>query len=289
MIQPLRTLAAALIRWAPVFCATLVMAGFSPVVAETKPAGLAEKSFSVRILAREDDAGAKLPVTRQEVAQAMDVVENRLDALGFKNATFSKPGDDGFTFSLKGVRPTQGPGIARALGKIGRLELREVSPRNDELDATGKTLAERVKNGSEIVPGFRAFTQTVTDVDGKESTRPILLNRRTAIGSSDIELAMPSPQQENAVNISLNRQGADKMIAFTKGMRPGLDRIAILIDGKVISAPVVNQVPLGKQFIIEGLSQPGEPQELADSLNSPLESALVIEELPPAAAEKDAK
>jgi SecD/SecF fusion protein len=289
MIQRLRTLAAALNRWTPVSCATLMLVLASPVLAETKPAGFGEKSFSVRILAREDDAGAKLPVTRQEVSQAMDVVENRLDALGFKNAEFSKPGDEGFTFSVKGVRPTQGPGIARALGKVGRLELREVSPRSEEPDASGKTLAERVQNGSEIVPGFRAYAHSFTDEDGKEHSRPLLLNRRTAIGSSDIELAVPSPQQVDAVNITLNRQGTDRMIAFTKNLRPGVDRIAIVIDGKIISAPVVNQVPLGKHFIVEGLRKPGEAQELADALNSPLQSALVIEELPAASAEKDAK
>ena len=39
------------------------------------------------------------------------------------------------------------------------------------------------------------------------------------------------------------------MIALTKNMRPQVDRIAIVLDGEVISAPVVNQVPLGKQFI----------------------------------------
>jgi preprotein translocase subunit SecD len=289
LIQHLRTPAAGLNCWASVSCSILMMGAAGTVFAEPKPAGFGEKSFSVRVQAREDDKGAKLPVTRQELDHAVDAVESRLDSLGFKDVKFSQPGGDGFTFSLKGVRPAQGPGIIRALGRTGRLELREVSPRSEETDDNGKTLAERVLNGSEIVPGYRAYKLAFTDEDGKQTTTPILLNRRIAIGSSDVELAVPAPQQEGAVNISLNRQGADKMIAFTKGMRPGVDRIAILIDGNVISAPVVNQVPLGKHFIIEGLNKPGEPRELADSLNSPLQSALVIEELPPVEPEKDAK
>ena len=69
------------------------------------------------------------------------------------------------------------------------------------------------------------------------------------------------------------------MIALTKDMRPGVDRIAIVLDGEVISAPVVNQVPLGKHFIIEGLHEPGEVQSLANSLMNPLENALVVEEM----------
>ena len=51
-----------------------------------------------------------------------------------------------------------------------------------------------------------------------------------------------------------------------------------MLDGEVISAPVVNQVPLGKQFIIEGLREPGEVQSLANSLMNPLENPLVVEE-----------
>jgi SecD/SecF fusion protein len=52
-----------------------------------------------------------------------------------------------------------------------------------------------------------------------------------------------------------------------------------VLDGEVISAPVVNQVPLGKQFIIEGLREPGEVQRLANALMNPLENPLVVEEM----------
>jgi SecD/SecF fusion protein len=69
------------------------------------------------------------------------------------------------------------------------------------------------------------------------------------------------------------------MIALTKNMRPQIDRIAIVLDGEVISAPVVNQVPLGKQFVITGLRDPGEPLSLANSLMNPLENALVVDEM----------
>jgi SecD/SecF fusion protein len=99
-----------------------------------------------------------------------------------------------------------------------------------------------------------------------------------ALGGSDIANAVPSPQQADAVAITLNGAGTNKMIALTKNMRPQQDRIAIVLDGEVISAPVVNQVPLGKQFIIEGLREPGEVQSLANALMNPLENALVVDE-----------
>jgi SecD/SecF fusion protein len=98
-----------------------------------------------------------------------------------------------------------------------------------------------------------------------------------ALGGSDIADAVPSPQQADAVSITLNAEGTDKMIALTKNMRSGVDRIAIVLDGEVISAPVVNQTPLGKQFIVEGLREPGEVQHLASALMNPLENPLVVE------------
>ena len=148
----------------------------------------------------------------------------------------------------------------------------------------GKTLAARVEAGNEIVPGYKAYTYQHKDADGNPRSVPILLNRRAALGGQDIELATPSPQQPGAVSISLNDAGTDKMIALTQNMTPQRDRIAIVLDGLVISAPVVNQVPLGKNFIVEGLREAGEVQSLASALMCPLEMPLVIEDertLPP--------
>lgn len=62
-----------------------------------------------------------------------------------------------------------------------------------------------------------------------------------------------------------------------------------MLDGEVISAPIVNQVPLGKQFIIEGFQQPGEVQNLAYSLMNPLEFPLVIQRERPGSTHRDAK
>jgi|TARA_B110000037_G_scaffold222718_1_gene299102 hypothetical protein len=42
------------------------------------------------------------------------------------------------------------------------------------------------------------------------------------------------------------------MIAATKPIAGGIDRIAIMVDGKFLSAPVVQSVPLGKNFVISG-------------------------------------
>jgi SecD/SecF fusion protein len=82
----------------------------------------------------------------------------------------------------------------------------------------------------------------------------------------------------DSVDITLNNLGTDKMIALTQHMRPNIDRIAIVLDGIVKSAPVVQSVPLGKNFVINGLDEAGETRQLANALMNPLENPLEVEE-----------
>ena len=240
---------------------------------------LGGSAFSLRIQARESDEGETMPITESQVEQAIMVIEKRLNSMGNAEPLIARQGSDGILVQMPGATTEESAKIRSTLEKVAKLQLHKVSPRNDEVGSDGKTLAQQVFEGSLKEPGFLAFNQKSKDQDGKEFQRPILLKRVAALGGADIANATPSPQQNDAVAITLNGAGEDKMIALTKDMRPGVDRIAIVLDGEVISAPVVNQVPLGKQFVIEGLNEPGEVQSLANSLMNPLENALVVEEM----------
>lgn len=240
---------------------------------------LGGSSFSLHIQPRQDANGNPMPVTPSQVDQAILVIEKRLNGMGTAEPIIARQGTNGILLQMPGVEPEESKNIRRTLEKVAKLELHEVSQRNDEPGQDGKSLAARVLAGTEIVPGYHAYTYKHKDGDGNEMKTPILLRRTSALGGSDIALATPSPQQVDAVSITLNGPGTDKMIALTKNMQPGKDRIAIVLDNEVISAPVVNQVPLGKQFIIEGLREPGEVQSLANSLMNPLENALVVDEM----------
>jgi SecD/SecF fusion protein len=240
---------------------------------------LGGSAFSLRIQPRESDDGEPMPITESQVEQAIIVIEKRLNSMGTAEPLIARQGSDGILVQMPGVTTEESAKIRATLEQVAKLELREVSPRNDEVGPDKKTLAERVDAKLEIIPGYRAYKMKGKDAEKTEFTRPILLNRRMALGGSDIANATPSPQQNDAVAITLNGGGEDKMIALTKDMRPGVDRIAIVLDGEVISAPVVNQVPLGKQFIVEGLNEPGEVQSLANALMNPLENPLVVVEM----------
>jgi preprotein translocase subunit SecD len=236
-------------------------------------------SFTLSVEPRVDADGAKLPVTPAQVDQTIIVIGKRLKGMGTADFNIARQGGNGIVLQLPGAKQPESVRIRAVLERLAKFELREVCPRNTETDAQGKSLPARVKEGLEIVPGYRVFDHKHKDADGKVIVEPILLNRRVALGGSDIALAIPSQRDANAVSVTLNGPGADKMIALTAIMRPGVDRVAIMLDGQVISAPVVQQVPLGKDFIIEGLNEPGEAETLANALMNPLEFPLKIDEM----------
>jgi SecD/SecF fusion protein len=236
-------------------------------------------SISLLIQERVNDEGTKVPVSKDQADQALRALQSRLNYIGIREAHLSREGSDRIFVKLKGVSTNDANRIGTTLGRRAKLELRNVSERSEELAANGKTLAQLVHDGSEIIPGFRAYLTMTKDEDGNIYESPVLLSRRVGLSEEDIASIVPAPHIVDAVAITLNANGTDKMIELTKNLQPGRDRIAILIDDKVISAPVVNQVPLGKNFIIEGLSRPGEAQELANLLTNRLEFDLKVDQV----------
>ena len=234
-------------------------------------------SFTVRIQPKEDTNGNPMPVTSGQVEEAIRVIRGRLDPDGKKDMLPVQQGKDGIIVQMPGVKPEESREIRRILETVAKLELKEVSPRNNEIGANGKTLAQRVLDGEEIEPRHIVYTYTSKDSEGNEISNPILLKRVAALGGSDVESATPSMERSDAVSVTLNSKGADKMFNLTKDMSKGADRIAILLDGVVICAPTVNDT-LSKNFEISGLDDVGEPKKVASALDNPLENPLKVEE-----------
>jgi len=82
---------------------------------------------------------------------------------------------------------------------------------------------------------------------------------------------------EGKLTVELNPEGANKMFDLTSKMRPGVDRLAIVLDGKVLSAPVV-QSSLGANFEISGMKDANEAKSIAAALLNPLKNPLLVEE-----------
>ncbi|WP_035610465.1 hypothetical protein [Haloferula sp. BvORR071] len=111
---------------------------------------------------------------------------------------------------------------------------------------------------------------------GQEQNAPaekLTVSDELIIGDRHLAEASPVEEQDGtSVAVKLNPEGEQRMIAATKDGKPGVLRLAVIIDGKIRTAPVVNSVPLGKNFQISGTS-PEEAKELTNKLRAAIEAA----------------
>jgi preprotein translocase subunit SecD len=85
------------------------------------------------------------------------------------------------------------------------------------------------------------------------------------ISDPDIESAEVSLEQPNTVNITLSEAGGVK---FKNGIKDLLGKqIAIVVNGNVVSAPVLQAVDFGRKLQIAGTLSDLETQSLVEKLN----------------------
>jgi len=230
-------------------------------------------SFTLRVQPSKDTNGVDIPLSPNAVQQAISTVEDRLNAYGTSDLLIIAQGEDRILVQMPGVSPEAANRVEETLQKIAKLELKTVHPES-------RILADRVAADpdNEIVPGYELKVLRDKDDDGKVTTENILISRRASLDGSYVvhaqELYGP---YEGKLSVELNSDGSKLMFDLTKKMRHGSDRLAIVMDGVVLSAPVV-QGSLGKNFEISGMENAAEAKSLAAALLNPLKNPLIVEE-----------
>lgn len=100
-----------------------------------------------------------------------------------------------------------------------------------------------------------------------KSEEEIGLSKDIIVSEKHVETAkvVDEGKEQTAVAVTLNEEGAKRLTDATKNGIPGRMRIVVLIDGKVVMAPVVQHVPLGKNLQISG-SNHEESEQIAREL-----------------------
>ena len=230
-------------------------------------------SFTLRVQPTVGPNGEDVAVTANAVAQAIATVEKRLNESGANDLKIVAQGEDRILVEMPGIAPEDAKRIRTILEKIAKLELKAV---HSETRVLANKVAADPDN--EIVPGYELKVLRDTDEDGNATSENILIKSRAALDGTYIvhaqELYGP---YEGQLDVELNDEGAQKMFDLTKKMQHGNDRLAIVLDGKVLSAPVV-QSSLSKKFQISGMGTAKEAKALAAALLNPLKNPLVVEE-----------
>jgi preprotein translocase subunit SecD len=202
----------------------------------------------------------KIPVSDDAMAGVEAVIRNRIDSLGVAEPTIQRKGRDQIVVELPGVKDPD-----RALRIIGDTALLEFIE------------AERAPGDETVLPpekvrevyGEGARLETVRDYrDGKLVREWPIILKRTALTGADLKFADTSVDQYGNPEIGLefNPDGA-KAFAAATGRSVGKP-IAIVLDGKIISAPTVQAHITDGKARITGDFSPEEVHDLVIKLKA---------------------
>lgn len=168
------------------------------------------------------------------VQQSLEVVRRRIDELGTREPTIQRQGENRLLVQVPGERDPER--IKRLLGKTARLTFHLVDMEASVQDA----LQGRLPPDDMLVPS--------ADPDGPSH---YVIKRRVELSGEHLVDAQPSFQQNQpVVSFRFDATGAK---LFGKITQENVGRLfAIVLDGKVISAPRIREPILGGSGIIEG-------------------------------------
>jgi len=195
-----------------------------------------------------DDGRITVRLTKQAIAarldsavrQSIEIVRRRVDETGVNEPTIQRQGADRILIQLPGIDDPDR--IKRLLGKTAKMVFRLVD--------TGAS-PNRVPPGSELLHGDR---------DGIRV--PYVIRKRVEVSGENLVDAQPTFQDgQPVVSFRFDSIGAKRFARTTQANvgRP----FAIVLDGEVISAPVIRSPILGGSGIISGGFSVAEAQDLA--------------------------
>jgi SecD/SecF fusion protein len=218
-----------------------------------------------------EGAGKNQKVMREEkLAKAVDILGTRINALGVAEPLIRPVGENRIEVQLPGVSVKENPDVVDAVKKPARLDFRLVSPQFAALAEPPPLSA--------IPPGYEIMTNEDDDANGRPVTRYYAVKRIPEMTGEGVKDAYPGMDQMGGYEIRLqfNADGA-KRFADVTGSNVGR-LLGIVLDGKLYSAPRINDRIGGGSAQITGKFSQREAIELANVLNNPLDVPLTIKQ-----------
>jgi preprotein translocase subunit SecD len=197
------------------------------------------------------DSDAK-EIKKFAIDQAIEVVRTRIDALGTTEPVIAKQGNSRILVQIPGYEDT-----ARAKALIGRtaeLDFKLVDEKGD---------LDKALQGDIPLDDIIMYGQPETR-NGKTFRQPYLLHKRTELSGTEVadaRVSIDSRFHEYAVTLKFNNKGARKFDRLTSA-HVG-ERFAIILEGQVMSAPVIRERISGGSAQITGNFTPTEAHDLA--------------------------
>lgn len=165
------------------------------------------------------------------VDQSIEIVRRRIDELGTKEPVIQRQGSDRIVVQLPGL---QNPEYVKTLlGKTAKLSFHMVDSRSSAMDARRGKLS----TSSRLIKGSEGESYVI-------SRKPVVGGENLIDAQASFQDGMP------VVSFKFNSLGGKK---FGEATSENVgERLAIVLDNEVISAPVINGPIVGGSGIISG-------------------------------------
>jgi preprotein translocase subunit SecD len=199
----------------------------------------ADGNFTLRL------TEAKIAERRQSaMEQSIEIVRRRIDETGTREPSIQRQGDDRILVQLPGVDDPER--IKNLIGQTAKLTFRLV----DETASVADAVAGHVPPGDELLPS------------AEQGGRPLVVQKRVMVSGDTLVDAQPSFQNgDPVVSFKFDSVGGRR---FGEATRQNTGHLfAIVLDNKIISAPVIREPILGGSGVISGRFTTQSAQDLA--------------------------
>jgi SecD/SecF fusion protein len=208
---------------------------------------------------------------QQSVTEATKILRKRLDKYGVAEPLLQPVGDNRILIQMPGLDETDNEDVRRTLQRTAYLEFRLVHKDNEKL------VAEMDQPGFRPPLGYEKMEAKEKSVKGKQEI--LFVWKKTDLTGKAVKSAYVAFEPMTGlpyVSLQFNSEGADKFGQLTSAHIG--ERLAILLDGEVYSAPVIQSAITGGSAQITGHFSLQEASELANVLENPLEAPVRIVE-----------
>lgn len=185
--------------------------------------------------------------------QSLETIRNRVDEFGVSEPEIIPQGKDRILIQLPGIKDPQ-----RAINLIGKTALLEFKLLDEE-HSLDEALGGKVPPGDILAYGYKMENET-----GRRIKTPYLLKKKTLLTGESLEDAKVSISDrfgEPYVSLKFDSQGARDFDRITA--QNVKKRLAIVLDGVVHSAPVIQERISGGNAQITGSFTMDEAHDLA--------------------------
>lgn len=228
----------------------------------------------VGVTMKVDEAGTEALSAYQKSEQLTDAIRimgDRLDGSGVAEPIIRPKGEDAIEIQMPGLSTKENPEVLASIKKPARLEFRALHPSK----YPDSTPADQYPSPYE----YEVLTLEQEDSRSGEVSESRLFVKRVPEATGDI-VAQAYPFQNQSggfeIHLEMTGEGAATLRSVTERMVG--DPLAIVLDGKLYSAPTIQSV-LSKSAQISGNFSQREAIDLANVLNNPLALPLRVDEM----------